>query len=70
MLYAPREHVPEYAYIHMYYLHILGRNLKRLLELADSVADSRYKLCDDFLRVDGRRLGKYLDTTPGDDSWV
>ncbi|KAG1856995.1 nuclear pore protein 84/107 [Suillus subalutaceus] len=47
MLYASREHVPE--------------NLKRALELANVVADSRYKLYDDFLHLDGRRLGEYLD---------
>ncbi|KAG1854566.1 hypothetical protein F4604DRAFT_1801736, partial [Suillus subluteus] len=42
MLYASREHVPG--------------NLKRALELADIVADSRYKLYDDFLHLDSRRL--------------
>ncbi|KAJ8594203.1 hypothetical protein M405DRAFT_760907 [Rhizopogon salebrosus TDB-379] len=47
MLYASREHVPE--------------NLKRALELANIVADSRYKLYDDFLQADGRRLGEYLN---------
>ncbi|KAG1769091.1 nuclear pore protein 84/107 [Suillus placidus] len=47
MLYASREYVPE--------------NLKRALELANIVADSRYKLYDDFLHLDGRRLGEYLD---------
>ncbi|KAG1769950.1 hypothetical protein EV702DRAFT_1140312 [Suillus placidus] len=47
MLYASREHVPE--------------DLKRALELANIVADSRYKLYDDFLHLDGRSLGEYLD---------
>lgn len=47
MLYASREHIPD--------------NLKRALELANIVADSRYKLYDDFLHLDGRRLGEYLD---------
>lgn len=36
------------------------RNLKRALELANVVADSRYKLYDDFINEDGRRLGDYL----------
>ncbi|KAJ7272963.1 nuclear pore protein 84/107 [Mycena rebaudengoi] len=35
-------------------------NLKRALELANVVADSRYKLYDDFINEDGRRLGDYL----------
>lgn len=35
--------------------------MKRVLELAKIVADSRYKLYDDFLHLDGRRLGEYLD---------
>ncbi|KAG1880889.1 hypothetical protein F4604DRAFT_491645 [Suillus subluteus] len=47
MLYASREHNPE--------------NLKRSLELANIVADSRYRLYNDFLHFNGRRLGKYLD---------
>ncbi|KAG2346195.1 hypothetical protein BDR05DRAFT_959792 [Suillus weaverae] len=47
VLYASREHVPE--------------NLKRALKLANIVADSRYELYDDFLHLDGRRLGEYLD---------
>ncbi|KAG2337813.1 hypothetical protein BDR05DRAFT_969831 [Suillus weaverae] len=47
MLYASREHVPE--------------NLKRALELANIFADSMYKLYDDFLHLDGRRLGEHLD---------
>ncbi|KAG2344745.1 hypothetical protein BDR05DRAFT_999112 [Suillus weaverae] len=40
---------------------ILNWNLKRALELANIVADSMYKLYDDFLHLDGRRLGEYLD---------
>ncbi|KAG1769095.1 hypothetical protein EV702DRAFT_1203074 [Suillus placidus] len=47
MLYASREHVPE--------------NMKRASELANIVADSRYKLYDDFLHLDDRRLREYLD---------
>ncbi|KAJ7118836.1 nuclear pore protein 84/107 [Mycena epipterygia] len=35
-------------------------NLKRALELANVVADSRYKLYEDFINQDGRRLGDYL----------
>ncbi|KAJ7695686.1 nuclear pore protein 84/107 [Mycena rosella] len=35
-------------------------NLKRALELANVVADSRYKLYEDFIHQDGRRLGDYL----------
>ncbi|KAJ6546893.1 nuclear pore protein 84/107 [Mycena capillaripes] len=35
-------------------------NLKRALELANVVADSRYKLYEDFVSEDGRRLGDYL----------
>ena len=36
------------------------RNLKHCLALANIVADSRYKLYDDFVNQDGRRLGDYL----------
>ncbi|KAI6008883.1 nuclear pore protein 84/107 [Pisolithus orientalis] len=46
MLYSSREHIPG--------------NLCVALELANVVADSRYKLYDDFLQPDGRRLGEYL----------
>ncbi|KAJ7719417.1 hypothetical protein B0H16DRAFT_1739449 [Mycena metata] len=35
-------------------------NLKRALKLANVVADSRYKLYEDFVNEDGRRLGDYL----------
>ncbi|KAJ7221638.1 nuclear pore protein 84/107 [Mycena pura] len=35
-------------------------NLKRALELANIVADSRYMLYEDFVNEDGRRLGDYL----------
>ncbi|KAF6745641.1 nuclear pore complex protein [Ephemerocybe angulata] len=39
----------------------IPENLKRALKLADIVADSRYKLYDDFVKPDGpERLGKYL----------
>lgn len=36
------------------------RNLKRALQLANIVADSRYKLYEDFVNEEGRRLGDYL----------
>ncbi|KAF7294646.1 Nuclear pore complex protein [Mycena indigotica] len=35
-------------------------NLKRTLDLANIVADSRYRLYEDFVNEDGRRLGDYL----------
>ncbi|KAL0565847.1 Nucleoporin nup84, partial [Marasmius crinis-equi] len=35
-------------------------NLKLALKLANTVADSRYRLYDDFVNEDGRRLGDYL----------
>lgn len=34
--------------------------MKRTIELANVVADSRYKLYEDFVPEDGRRLGDYL----------
>ncbi|KAF9221187.1 hypothetical protein BS17DRAFT_846289 [Gyrodon lividus] len=46
MLYSSRKHIPG--------------NLKVALELVNIVADARYKLYDDFLHQDGRRLGEYL----------
>lgn len=42
---------------HTFFYH---RNLKHALELVNVVADSRYKLYDDFSGEDGRRLGDYL----------
>jgi nuclear pore complex protein Nup107 len=36
------------------------RNLKRALKLANIVADSRYKLYEDFVNEDGRKIGDYL----------
>ncbi|TFK22529.1 nuclear pore complex protein [Coprinopsis marcescibilis] len=38
----------------------IPENLKRALQLANIVADSRYKLYQDFVNEDGRRLGEYL----------
>ncbi|KZT66080.1 hypothetical protein DAEQUDRAFT_813825 [Daedalea quercina L-15889] len=46
LLVASRSKVPE--------------NLKHALLLANIVADSRYKLTEDFVNQDGRRLGDYL----------
>lgn len=37
-----------------------GRNLKHALSLVNVVADSRYRLYDDFSSQVGRRLGDYL----------
>ena len=37
-----------------------NRNLKRALQLVNIVADSRYKLYDDFKGVGGRSLSDYL----------
>lgn len=43
------------------YLNVFSpRNLKRALQLANIVADSRYKLYEDFVNEEGRRLGDYL----------
>ncbi|KAL1757022.1 nuclear pore protein 84/107 [Schizophyllum commune] len=39
--------------------HVPG-NLKRALSLANIVADSRYKVYDDFVNEEGRRLSDYL----------
>lgn len=36
------------------------RNLKHALLLANIVADSRYRLYEDFVAQEGRRLGDYL----------
>jgi hypothetical protein len=36
------------------------RNLKRALELANVVADSRYKLFEDFMNEGGKTLAAYL----------
>jgi len=37
------------------------RNLKLAIKLANIVADSRYKLYEDFVNQNGRRLGDYLE---------
>ncbi|KAH8091774.1 nuclear pore protein 84/107 [Cristinia sonorae] len=46
ILFRSRRHIPE--------------NLRQCLELANIVADSRYKLYEAFVNQDGRRLGDYL----------
>ncbi|KAG1854581.1 107-domain-containing protein [Suillus subluteus] len=51
----------ELTRVRQIYVPELILNLKRALELANIVADWRYKLYDDFLHLDGRRLGEYLD---------
>ncbi|EDQ98148.1 uncharacterized protein LACBIDRAFT_309794 [Laccaria bicolor S238N-H82] len=40
--------------------HFIPENLKRALQLANIVADSRYQLYEDFVNEDGKRLGDYL----------
>lgn len=54
LLYASRKWFPEYVKLHPLlcntYTHF--RNLKRALNLANIVADSRYRLYDDFLSID------------------
>ena len=66
LLVASRSKAPEWvpiitATLSSYLTHvILNRNLKHALLLANIVADSRYKLTDDFVSQDGRRLGDYL----------
>ncbi|KAF8231549.1 hypothetical protein L208DRAFT_1378080 [Tricholoma matsutake] len=39
---------------------VIHTNLKRALELANIVGDSRYKLYEDFVNEDGWKLGDYL----------
>ena len=38
----------------------MSSNIKNALSLVNIVADSRYRLYDDFSSQDGRRLGDYL----------
>jgi len=35
-------------------------NLKRVLEVVNTVADSRYKLYEDFMNEGGRNLSEYI----------
>lgn len=65
MLYTSRSRVPEFVLIpRQSWLVANGaspcRNLKHTLELANIVADSRYRLYDDFGNQPGRRLSDYL----------
>lgn len=66
LLFNSRQRIPEcvtclvYPFLILTHLHFLTRNLKRALDLANTVADSRYKLYEDFVNEDGRRLGDYL----------
>jgi nuclear pore complex protein Nup107 len=39
---------------------LICRNLRRALELANVIADSRYKLYEDFMNDGGRTLAEYL----------
>ncbi|CAA7264467.1 unnamed protein product [Cyclocybe aegerita] len=58
--------VPELILRLHYILHssrnLIPENLKRALELANIVADSRYKLYEDFMSEGGRTLAEYLGT--------
>lgn len=67
VLYDSRRKISEYVISHsrlfdlaLITSHLLNRNLKYVLLLANTVADSRYKLYEDFVAQDGRRLGDYL----------
>ncbi|KAG1743847.1 hypothetical protein EDB19DRAFT_1849782 [Suillus lakei] len=42
-------------------LHASREHVPDALELVNIVADSRDKLYDNFLHIDGRRLGEYLN---------
>ena len=43
-----------------HFISFFSRNLNRALQLVNIVADSRYKLYDDFKGVGGRSLSDYL----------
>ena len=67
ILVGSRSRVPEY--VHSFYpliiFHLMRRpsayrNIKHTLSLVNIVADSRYRLYEDFSNQDGRRLGDYL----------
>jgi len=47
------------------YCDLMSSNLRVAVELVNIVADSRYKLYDDFLHADGRRLAEYLGAVRG-----
>ncbi|KAG2136611.1 uncharacterized protein EDB93DRAFT_1168616 [Suillus bovinus] len=56
---ARQIYVPELILRQHIMLYASQENLKRALELANIVADSTYKLCDDFLHLDRQRLGLF-----------
>lgn len=65
LLFTSRNRIPESVSCSVpsgqIYLNVFSpRNLKRALQLANIVADSRYKLYEDFVNEEGRRLGDYL----------
>ncbi|KAG9312442.1 putative nuclear pore protein 107 [Chiua virens] len=63
MLYSSRDHIPGFDptfVLRALRLTIHCSNLKVALELVNIIGDSRYKLYDDFLHPDGRRLAEYL----------
>ncbi len=39
---------------------LVTSNLKRVLEVVNTVADSRYKLYEDFINEGGRNLAEYV----------
>jgi len=58
-IYIPELIIRLHAMLFISRHHIPG-NLRLALELANIVADSRYKLYEDFVNEDGKRLGDYL----------
>ena len=74
MLFTSRQMIPEYVdfvqnlffffffytYLSPFFFFFFSRNLKRALQLVNIVADSRYRLYDDFKSVGGRSLSDYL----------
>ena len=49
-----------FFYLFVSFFFLFSRNLKRALQLVNIVADSRYRLYDDFKSVGGRSLSDYL----------
>lgn len=67
MLFTSRQIIAEYVHTLsiallnlLFFFPPLSRNLKRALQLVNIVADSRYRLYDDFKGVGGRSLSDYL----------
>ena len=64
LLFDSRHFIPEYVLFRSFSSLLITffrhRNLKRALQLANIVADSRYQLYEDFVNEDGKRLGDYL----------